>query len=342
MGRLRAFAMNWKVLNTAFTFKASGDNGIRMLEEGGCEVSTTGRPCPLNVESLKSELPGVDAVVAGSDDFCAEVLGAKEAKDLKIIQRWGVGFDAIDVEAATRNGIVVGYLPGFLDDVVADYHWALLLGIARRIPWGQTTMREGEWRPAWGHDVVGRTLGIVGCGRIGTAVARRARGFEMRLLGFDPEPKEAALEAGVEFVALEELLEQSDFVSVNCAATEENRGLIGEAELRRMKKTAYLINTARGSLLDEAAMVRALNEEWIAGAALDCFAKEPLAADHPLRSAPNVLLCPHMAPFAWGNAAEMNRGSAQNVLDVLAGKTTNLVVNPEVFDSSALRVKSDA
>lgn len=311
-----------------------------MLAEGGCEVLSTQRPCPLSVEDLKAELPGVDAVIAGSDDFCAELLGAGEARDLKIIQRWGVGYDAIDMEAATRAGIVVGYLPGFLDDVVADYHWALMLGMARRIPWGQASMLEGTWKPAWGHDVVGRTLGIVGCGRIGTAVARRARGFEMRVLGFDPKPSDAARDAGVEFISLEELLKQSDFVSLNAAATAENRGIIGETELRLMKESAYLVNTARGSLLDEAAMVRGLEEGWIAGAALDCFDKEPLAADHPLRSAPNILLCPHMAPFAWGNAQEMNRGAAQTILDLKAGKQPELVVNPEVFKSEALRAES--
>jgi phosphoglycerate dehydrogenase-like enzyme len=329
--------MSWKILTTAKPFTFSGKNGAQMLEEGGCELVITGRSGPLSVEDLKAELPGVDAVVAGSDDFCAALLEGPEASDLKIIARWGVGYDAIDVPAATRAGIVVGFLPGFLDDVVADYTWALLLGMARRIPWGQASMLEGRWQPSWGHDVVRRTLGIVGCGRIGTAVARRARGFEMRVLAFDPFPNNAAREAGVKFVSLEELLEQSDFVSLNAAATPENRGIIGEAELRRMKERAYLINTARGSLLDEAAMVRALEEGWIAGAALDCFVEEPLPADHPLRSAPNVLLCPHMAPCAWGNACEMNRGVAQIILDLKAGRRPELVVNPEVFESEALR-----
>ena len=331
--------MKWKILNLAKPFTFSGDSGVRMLEEGECELVTTEKPGPLSGEDLKSELAGVDAVVAGGDEFCAELLEAPEAGDLKIIARWGVGYDAIDVPAATRAGIVVGFLPGFLDDVVADYTWALLLGMARRIPWGQTSMLEGGWQPAWGHDVVRRTLGIVGCGRIGTAVARRASGFEMRVLAFDPFPNDAAREAGVEFVSLEELLEQSDFVSLNAAAMAANRGIIGEAELRRMKESAYLINTARGSLLDEAAMVRALSEGWIAGAALDCFVKEPLPSDHPLRSAPNVLLCPHMAPCAWGNAQEMNRGVAQTILDLKAGKRPDLVVNPEVFESEALRAQ---
>ena len=159
----------------------------------------------------------------------------------------------------------------------------------------------------------------------------------MRVLAFDPYPNDAAREAGAEFVSLEELLEQSDFVSLNASATTKNRGIIGETELRRMKESAHLINTARGSLLNEAAMVRALSEGWIAGAALDCFVEEPLPAEHPLRLAPNVLLCPHMAPCAWGNAQEMNRGVAQTILDLKAGKRPELVVNPEVFDSANLR-----
>ena len=186
--------------------------------------------------------------------------------------------------------------------------------------------------------------GIVGIGGIGATLAEMVAPFRMKeVIAFDPYIDEArAKEAGVRLTSLDELMAEADFISVNCPLNDVTRNLIGESQIARMKPTAFLINTARGSLLDEAAMVRALNEEWIAGAALDCFAKEPLAAEHPLRSAPNVLLCPHMAPFAWGNAAEMNRGSAQNVLDVLAGKHTNLVVNPEVFDSSALRVKSDA
>lgn len=137
---------------------------------------------------------------------------------------------------------------------------------------------------------------------------------------------------------MEQLLEQSDFICLNAAATPENRGLIGEPELRQMKPSAYLINTARGALLDEAAMVKALNEEWISGAALDCFSEEPLPADHPLRTAPNAILCPHMAPYVWGNAREMNRAAAQNILDLLNGRRPEFIVNPEVFDSPQLRV----
>ena len=329
--------MSWKILNLAPTFRDAGPEGRDLLEAAGCPVRETGRVCPLSAADLLTELAAVDAVVAGADDYSAALLAASETSGLKMIQRWGVGYDAVDIEAATAAGIVVGYLPGFLDDTVADYTWALLLGAARRIPWGQDTMRAGDWHVTWGHDVVERTLGIIGCGRIGTAVAERAKGFRMRLLGVDPFPSDAARAAGVEFVSLDELLAQSDFVCLNAAATPENRGLIGEAQLRQMKSSAYLINTARGTLLDEGAMVKALHEGWIAGAALDCFSEEPLPADHPLRQAPNALLCPHMAPYVWGNAREMNRAAAQNVLDLMNGQRPSLVVNPEVFDSANLR-----
>ena len=330
--------MSWNILNLAPTFRDAGPDGREMLEAASCTVVETQRVCPLTASDLLTDLPGIAAVVAGADDYSSDVLTAPETSGLKMVQRWGVGYDAVDIDAATAAGIVVGYLPGFLDDTVADYTWALLLSIARRIPWGQDTMRAGDWHVTWGHDVVERTLGIVGCGRIGTAVAERAKGFRMRLLGFDPFPNEAARAAGVEFVSMEQLLEQSDFICLNAAATPENRGLIGEPALRRMKPTAYLINTARGALLDEAAMVKALNEEWISGAALDCFSEEPLPADHPLRTAPNAILCPHMAPYVWGNAREMNRAAAQNILDLLNGRRPEFIVNPEVFDSPQLRV----
>jgi len=334
--------MSWKVLVTAWPFDTSSDNGKLMLKEAGCEVVMTTQSMPLSHDSLRRELPGVDAIIAGSDDYSEATLSLPEAADLKLVTRWGVGYDAIDIAAATRQGIVVGFLPGFLDHVVADYTWALLLGAARRLPEGHHSVTHGGWEPVWGHDIHHRTLGIIGCGRIGVEVARRAAGFQMRVIATDPSPSDAAREAGVEFVPMETLLEDSDFISVNAAATPQNRNLIDEAALRRMKSTAYLINTSRGSLIDEIALVRALKEGWIGGAALDAFAQEPLGADHPLRSAPNCLLCPHMAPFAHGTAQEMNAGVVQSVLDLKAGKQSELVVNPEVFRSADLRATMEA
>src|SRR5262249_9731188 len=155
------------------------------------------------------------------DRFTAEVLRSEAVKDLKIISRWGVGFDSIDIPVATEVGLPVAYVPGLLNNAVADYAFSLLCGIARRVASGHLLMTQGVWRQEWGHDIFGKTLGIIGCGRIGQAVAKRASGFDMRVLGFDPMQSAEAKKAGIQFVSLEELLRESDFVSLHTALTSE-------------------------------------------------------------------------------------------------------------------------
>jgi phosphoglycerate dehydrogenase-like enzyme len=198
-------------------------------------------------------------------------------------------------------------------------------------------MMQGEWKAAWGNDVFGKTLGIIGCGRIGQAMARRASGFNMRLLGYDVAPNDEARKLGVSFVTLDELLSQSDFISLHAALTPQNRGMLGEAQLTRMKPTAYLINTARGALVDEAALARALEQKRIGGAALDAFVVEPLPVDHPLRKAPNVLLTPHLASFARETGERVSNAAAQAIVDLMNKRRPPWVVNPEVFKSPNLR-----
>jgi phosphoglycerate dehydrogenase-like enzyme len=275
--------------------------------------------------------------LASIDAFTAPVLDSPASAQLKIISRWGVGCDAIDLAAATRHGIVVANTPGVLNETVADFAFALLLAVARRVHVAQATVSEGRWQPPWGHDVHGKTLGLVGCGGIGQAMARRARGFDLRLLGCDVAPSPAAVQTGIRFVPLDELLAQSDFVSLHAALTPQSRGLLGEAQLRRMKPSAYLINAARGALVDETALARALQEGWIAGAALDTFDTEPLPAGHPLRQAPNVLLTPHCASFARETGERVSLLAAQAIVDLSQGRRPQRVVNPEVFKSPRLR-----
>src|SRR5712692_1707457 len=330
--------MSWKVLITARTFTEVGASAKKLLRGAGCDVVVP--PCfgPLSEEVLLPLLEGTDAVFASADKFTETVLNSPAAASLKMISRWGVGYDSIDVAAATRQGIVIAYTPGLLDETVADFAFALLLALARRVHIGHADMTNGVWRGVWGNDVFGKTLGILGCGRIGRAVARRATGFNMRLIAYDVQPNTEAENLGVNFVPLDELLAQSDFLSLHAALTPQNRGLIGEAQLRKMKKTAYLINTARGALVDEAALARALRENWIAGAALDAFVVEPLPADHPLRSAPNVLLTPHLASFARETGERVSLAAAQAIVDLLNGRQPQFVVNPEVYQSPALRV----
>jgi phosphoglycerate dehydrogenase-like enzyme len=293
----------------------------------------------LTADELLPLLPGLDAVFASMDHFTGAVLRSKAALQLKVVSRWGVGYDAIDIPTATQQGIVIAYTPGLLNDAVADYAMALLFAVARRVHEGHLTMRAGQWLSAWGHDIAGKTLGILGCGRIGQAVARRASGFNMRLLGHDIAPNSEAETAGIQFVSLDQLLAESDFLTLHAALTPQTRGLIGEKELRRMKASAYLINTARGAIVDETALLRALRENWIAGAALDAFAVEPLPADHALRAAPNLLLTPHQASFGLETGERVSDAGAQAIVDLVNGRKPRWVVNPEVYKSAGLRVQ---
>jgi D-3-phosphoglycerate dehydrogenase len=329
--------MSWQVLITARTMHEVGAAAVRLMEGAGLTLAYPPRFGPLPAVELGPLLEGKDAVLASMDQFTAEVLGSPAARHLKLISRWGVGFDAIDVPAATRLGIVVAFTPGLLNDAVADHTFALLLALARRVHEAHNDMRSGQWRSLFGEDVAGKTLGLVGCGRIGQAVARRAAGFAMRVVAFDIVPQADAKKLGVTFVSLEELLRESDFVSLHAALTPQNHGLIGEAHLRQMKSNACLINTARGALVDEAALLRALEERWIAGAALDVYVTEPLPPGHPLRSAHNLLLSPHHASFGRDTGERVSRAAAQAIVDLSQGRPPQMLLNPDVLKSGVLR-----
>jgi glyoxylate reductase len=331
--------MSWKVLITARVFAVLGKPALDLLRQNGCELILPNPAGPFRLVDLIPQLNGVDATLCSPDQYNAEALRSPAAAKLKLISRWGVGYDSIDIAEATSQGIVVAYTPGMLNETVADWTWALLLGIARRIPHANASMARGEWTPFWGHDVHGKTLGIIGCGRIGQAVARRAAGFDMRVVGYDVAPCKE--KTNIEFVPLDDLLAQSDFVSLHAALTRENRGLIGEAQLRRMKPTAYLINTARGPLINDEALTRALKENWIAGAALDVFAIEPLPADNPLRTVttPNLLLAPHQASFARETAERVSLAAAQAIVHLMQGRKPRWVVDDSVYNSPKLRAK---
>ena len=332
--------MIWNVLVTASPLAHDvGSTARGLLDHGGFALVHPPRFGPLPESELLSLLDGIDAVYASTDRYSAAVLHSPNASRLKIISRWGVGYDSIDVAAATEAGIVVAYTPGLLDEAVADYAMALLLGVGRRIHEGHTSMRASRWAPSWGHDIAGATLGLVGCGRIGQAVARRAAGFGMTLLAYDPSPSTEAAALGVRFVTLDELLGRSDFVSLHAALTPSTRGLIGEAELRRMKPSAYLVNTARGAVVDEAALVRALNEGWIAGAAIDAFVTEPLPSGHPLSTAPNLLLTPHQASFGAATGRRVSEAAAQALVEAREGRRPKWIVNPAVLDSPSFRLQ---
>ncbi len=305
--------MSWNVLITARTMNETGLRAMQSLRDAGCNIIIPPKQGPLTEAELIPQLPGVDAVLASMDKFTDAVLSSREAESLKLISRWGVGYDAINIPAATRNGVVVAYCPGMLNEAVADYAFSLLCALARRVHEGHMIMRGGEWKLAWGHNIHNKTLGIIGCGRIGQAMARRAAGFNMKLVGYDICENAEAEKLGIQFVTLDELLSQSDFISLHAAANAENKNLIGEAQLRRMKPNSYLINTARGALIDEDALVRAVSEKWIAGAALDAFVVEPLPKEHPLRSAPNLLITPHQASCSYETGEQVSDAAASAI-----------------------------
>ncbi|HEY8425736.1 MAG TPA: D-glycerate dehydrogenase, partial [Limnochordales bacterium] len=256
---------------------------------------------------------------------------------LRVVANYAVGFDNIDVAEATRRGVLVTNTPGVLTETTADFTWALLMAAARRVVEGDRYMREGRYR-AWsptlllGVDVYGKTIGIVGFGRIGEAVARRARGFSMRVLYHDVNRRSSAEEQalGVEYRDLDSLLAESDFVSLHVNLTESTRHLIGRAQFQRMKPTAILINAARGPVVDEAALVEALRSGQIRAAGLDVFEREPEMAPG-LAELPNVVLAPHIASASVETRSKMAEMAATNVLEALRGHRPPNLVNPEAW-----------
>lgn len=269
-----------------------------------------------------------------TDPIDADVIRA--APLLRVIANIAVGYDNIDVARATEAGIAVTNTPGVLDETVADFTWALLLALARRLVAGDHMVRGGAWQ-GWGlqvllgNDVHGKTLGIVGLGRIGQAVAQRARGFGMRVVYTSLERSpEIERELGAEWRSLDELLAEADFVSLHVPLTPQTHHLIGREQLARMKPTAFLINTARGPVVDEAALAEALAERRIAGAALDVFEREPAVEAHLLRL-DNVLLAPHAASASIETRTRMAMMAVENLLAALEGGRPSNLVNPEVW-----------
>ncbi len=285
---------------------------------------------------LEPYLPEVEGLLTWLTDRVDAALLARMPR-LRVISNYAVGVDNIDVAACTRRGIPVGHTPGVLTDAVADLTWALLLAVARGIVSAAADARAGRWglwsATRWlGADLAGRTLGIVGFGAIGQAVARRARGFGMRIVYASRSPKpRAEMALAARRLPLDALLAESDFVSLHVPLTPATRGLIGEAQLRRMKPSAYLINMARGAVVDTDALLRALRQGWIAGAALDVTDPEPLPASHPLYQLPNVLITPHIGSATHGTRERMARLAVANLLAGLEGRPLPHAVNPEVF-----------
>ena len=307
----------------------------RIAEKHQMEVNPHDRV--LTRTELEEAIKGIDGLLCLlTDTIDAELLELNP--DLKVIANYAVGYNNIDVPACTSRGIPVSNTPGVLDETTADFAWALLMAAARRVVEADRFTRAGKfqgWGPMLmlGDDIHGRTLGIIGLGRIGQEVARRARGFAMDILYHSRtrKSKEQERRLGVEYRDLQDLLQESDFVSLHVPLTEKTHHLISRQELKLMKENAYLINTSRGPVVDEEALIKALRSREIAGAGLDVYEKEPEVTPG-LKDLDNVVLAPHIASASRATRTRMAEMAAENLLAGLEGREMPNLINPEALE----------
>ncbi|MEZ5934201.1 MAG: phosphoglycerate dehydrogenase [Alphaproteobacteria bacterium] len=325
--------MSFKVLVTIPWFKDRPAPEFARLREHGCEILINDKERAYSQTELIEIIPGISATIAGSEPYNEQTLAA--ADSLRVIARVGVGYDMIDVPAATRRGVPVAMAFGTNHEAVADHAFALLAALCNQLPAYDREVKDGRWGAHFHRSLWRGTVGIIGLGRIGRALARRCAGFEMRILAHDIAPDAAYAAAhGIEMVDLDRLLRESDFVSVNAPHTDLTDKMINTERLSLMKPGAYLVNTARGGLVDEPALIEALSCRKIAGAGLDVVAVEPLPADSPLCRLDNVLLTPHCAGVSDKAVSLMLDRCIDSVLAIKEGRKPerHLLLNPEVLD----------
>jgi glyoxylate reductase len=319
------------------TRKIPGDSLDKLVNSGHeVNISDVGRA--LTTEELLKNISGVDAILSLlRDKIDGDVMDAA-GPQLKLISNYAVGFDNIDIEAATKRGIVVTNTPSDeVNEAVAEHTWALILAITRRIVEADEATREGSykgWEPDifLGHSIVGKTLGIIGLGRIGTMVARRAKGYNLSVLYNKHEPDlQAEQEFGIKYASLDELLEKSDIVTLHVPLTDKTRHMINTETLAKMKRRSFLINTARGQVVEEGALVQSLRHGDLAGAALDVFDNEP-NINPELISMPNVITTPHIASATWEARNKMGEQAVAAILDTLEGTKPQNMVDEKVWD----------
>lgn len=324
-----------------FVTRIIPDTGLALLRDA-CEVDLWTDELPPLRDVLLARVQGVDGVLSLLTDPIDGPLLDAAGPQLKVVSNHAVGFDNIDVPAATARGIPVGNTPGILTDATADFAFALLMAAARRVAEGERYVRAGRWR-TWGpslllgQDVHGATLGVVGYGRIGQAMARRARGFDMRVLYYDPSAPAGDAEAGAAAVDLETLLAESDFVSLHTPLTPETRGLMNRERFALMKPTAVLINTARGPIVDPDALYDALATGRIFAAALDVTDPEPIPSDSPLLALDNLIVVPHIASASVATRQKMSSMAAENLIAGVRGERLPNCVNPQVYELRDVR-----
>jgi len=312
------------------------DQGLQMIQQF-CDADIWQDELPPSREVLLEHARGKQGLLSLlTDTIDAEIMDAA-GNDLKVISNHAVGTDNIDLRAATLRKIPVGNTPGILTEATADFAFALLLSTARRVPEADRFVRSGKWK-TWGPelmlgaDITGATLGIIGFGRIGQAVARRATGFKMKILYNDPYLIKDEIGLDAQSVELDFLLSHSDFISIHSPLTSQTHHLINQAAFNKMRSNTILINTARGAIIDPSALYEALKNHWIQAAALDVTEPEPISLDNPLLKLDNLVICPHIASASHSTRVKMSIMAAENLMAGLNGEKLPYCVNPEIYE----------
>ncbi len=321
--------MNLKVVSTSPTFGYYAAEPLEYLKTHGAQIILAPQGKKMSEQELIEFVRDFDAIIVGIEKITAQVIEA--SKKLRIITKHGAGVDNVDVKTSSGRGIVVTSAPGANSDAVADLTIGLFLSLAREIPFADRSVKEGKWPRLAGVQMNEKTLGIIGLGQIGKKVAKRALGFDMRVLVYDVIQDETfARQTGIRYVSLDELLTHSDFISIHVPLIPSTHRLIGERELGLMKKQAFIVNISRGNIVDEEALYRSLKEGKIRGAALDVFSQEPPTGS-PLFSLNNVILTPHMGGYTLEALRDTGMICVRNIVDLFEGKRPQFIVNPEVI-----------
>jgi len=298
---------------------------LKMFTERGYEIKRNFTGRPYKKEEMLKLIKDVDGIIIGIDGLSAEII--EEANELKVISKYGIGLDNIDINMATNKKIVVTNTPTANVDAVADLTFGLILSLARRVPEADRKTKSAKWGKIIGKSVWEKTIGIIGLGKIGRQVVKRAKGFEMNVIVFDiVKDKKFAQKYGIKYVNLEKLLRKSDYITIHSPLNDATRNMISYEELEKMKKDAFLINTSRGGIVDEEALYDALRNNKLRGAALDVYKNEPLQ-ESPLKELDNVIMTPHIGAYTEEAIENMSIQAAQNLIDVLEGREPQNRVN---------------
>jgi len=322
--------MSHKILSTSPSFGYYASEPLDYLKQHGCEWELFPQGRKISEAELIERGKTLDALIVGMEEKITKAV-LEAATKLKIVTKHGAGVDNIDIPAATERKIPVVSAPGANSDAVADLAIGLFISMARRIPLADRSVKQGKWPRMAGVQINGKVLGIIGLGQVGKKVAKRATGFDMKIFAYDVVKDEAyARKWGITYLSLEEVLGQADFLSIHIPLLPSTRGLIGDKQLRLMKKDAFLVNLSRGHIVDEQALYQALTEERLRGAALDVFSSEP-PGDSPLLKLDHFISTPHMGGYTYEALRETGMICVRAIVDVLEGRRPETVINPEIY-----------